>query len=180
MLVLANVEQGNQVGVLQVQALRDAAKFNIEVAADQLQRDLFASIAHGIIDLAETAVADPALDRIAIQRAGAAGEGEAGRAGGGGRVGSGLRHGEVHGFGFHRFQRNHCLIPVQSAVCLLRCGRRVPFGCDRATASTVRSPEQPLGAGDLRSNRVARSGDRPQRATTRRKRRGELCPSAFL
>ena len=82
----------------------------------ELERDFLAGVAHGVIDLAEAAVADAPLDRIAVERPRAAGEGEAGGAGGRGRVRGGLGHGEVHGFGFHRFQRNHCSIPVQSAV----------------------------------------------------------------
>ena len=74
MLVGLDVVEGDQVGVLQVEALRDAAELDIEVAADELEGDFFAGVAGGEIDFAETAPADAALDRVAIERPGAAGD----------------------------------------------------------------------------------------------------------
>ena len=59
--------------MLQVEALADAAEFDVEVAADQLEGDFLAGVADGEVDLAEPALADAALDRVALQRAGAAG-----------------------------------------------------------------------------------------------------------
>ena len=44
--------------MLQVQALADAAELDVEVAADQLQRDFLAGVADGEIDFAEPAMAD--------------------------------------------------------------------------------------------------------------------------
>ena len=64
---LADVVEGQQVGVLQVEALADAAEFDVEVAADQLQGDFLAGVAGGVVDFAEAALADAALDRIALQ-----------------------------------------------------------------------------------------------------------------
>ena len=73
LVVLADVVEVQQVGVFQVEALADAAEFDVEVAADQLQRDVLAGVAGGVIDFAEAALADAPLDRIAGQGAGAAG-----------------------------------------------------------------------------------------------------------
>ena len=66
----ADVVQGDQVGVLQVQALRDAAELDVQVAADELEGDFLAGVAGGEIDLAEAAAADAALDGVAFQRPG--------------------------------------------------------------------------------------------------------------
>ena len=76
MLVGADVVQRDQVRVLQVEALRDAAELDVEVAANELERDFLAGVAGGEIDFAEAAAADAALDRVAIQRPRAAGIGE--------------------------------------------------------------------------------------------------------
>ena len=65
--VLFDVEQTDQVGMLEVQALGHAAQFDVEVATDQLQRDFFAGVAGGVIDFTKAAAADAAFDRIAIQ-----------------------------------------------------------------------------------------------------------------
>src|SRR5262249_43776281 len=42
---------------------------------DELQRDLFARVGRGVVDLAEPAAADRPLDRVAVQGAGARAEG---------------------------------------------------------------------------------------------------------
>ena len=57
LLVLADVVQGEQVGMLEIQAVRDAAQLDVEIAADQLQRHFLAGVADGEIDLAEAAAA---------------------------------------------------------------------------------------------------------------------------
>ena len=75
-VVGADVVEGDQVRVLEVQALRDAAQLDVEVAADELERDFLAGVAGGEVDLAEAAAADAALDRVAVQRPRAAGIGE--------------------------------------------------------------------------------------------------------
>ena len=54
--------------MLEVQALRDAAELDLQVAANELERDLFAGVADGEIDLAEPAAADAALDRVPFER----------------------------------------------------------------------------------------------------------------
>ena len=66
----------DQVRVLQVEALRDAAELDVEIAANQLERDFLAGVAGGEVDLAEAAAPDAALDRVAFQRPRAAGVGE--------------------------------------------------------------------------------------------------------
>ena len=76
LLVGADVVEGDQIGVLQVEALRDAAELDVEVAADELERDFLAGVAGGEVDFAEAAPADAALDRVAVQRPRAAGVGE--------------------------------------------------------------------------------------------------------
>ncbi len=53
--------------VLEVEALADAAQLDVEVAADQLEGDFLAAVADGVVDLAEAAAADAALDRVAVQ-----------------------------------------------------------------------------------------------------------------
>ena len=68
-----DVVQRDQVRVLQVEALRDAAELDIQIAADELEGDFLAGVAGGEIDFAEAAPPDAALDRVAIQRPGAAG-----------------------------------------------------------------------------------------------------------
>jgi hypothetical protein len=54
--------------MLEVNALLHAAEFNVFVAAYQFERYFLAGLGHGIVDLAETALADPALDDVAIKR----------------------------------------------------------------------------------------------------------------
>ena len=78
-LVGADVVERDQVGVLQVEALGDAAELDLEVAADELEGHFLAGVADGEIHLAEAAAAHAALDRVAFQRARAAGVGEAHR-----------------------------------------------------------------------------------------------------
>ena len=67
-LVGADVVQADQIGVLQVEALRDAAELDFQIAANQLERDFFAGVAGGEIDFAKSAASDAALDRVALQR----------------------------------------------------------------------------------------------------------------
>ena len=42
--VAAEIEERNEVRMLEVQALRDAAKLNVAVAADELERDFLAAV----------------------------------------------------------------------------------------------------------------------------------------
>ena len=54
-LVAADVVEADQIRVLEIEALRDAAQLDVEIAADQLERDFLAGVAGGEIDFAETA-----------------------------------------------------------------------------------------------------------------------------
>ena len=67
-VVLADVEQVQQIGMFQVQALPDAAQFDVQIPADELQRDFLARVAHGVIDFAEAALAHAAFEGVALQR----------------------------------------------------------------------------------------------------------------
>ena len=69
----ADVVQADQVGVLEVEALGDAAELDFQIAADELERDFLAGVAGGEIDFAKTAAAHAALDRVTLQRTRAAG-----------------------------------------------------------------------------------------------------------
>ena len=69
-MVLADVVEAEQVGMLEVEALPHAAEFGIEIAADELQGDFLAGVAGGVVDFAEAAAAHAALDGIAAQRPG--------------------------------------------------------------------------------------------------------------
>jgi hypothetical protein len=59
--------------MLKVQALADATQLNFEIALDVLERDLFAGVARGEIDFAESASPDSALDRVPFEWPGATG-----------------------------------------------------------------------------------------------------------
>ncbi len=63
-----DVEQADEVGVLEVQALAHAAHLDLAVAAHQFQGHLLAPVTDGEIDLAETALADAAFEGVAFQR----------------------------------------------------------------------------------------------------------------
>ena len=49
----AEVVEVDEVGVLEVEALGDAAQFGVGVAAEELERDFLAAVADGEVDLAE-------------------------------------------------------------------------------------------------------------------------------
>ena len=70
LIVVADVVEVDQVRVLEVEALADAAQLDVEVPLDVLEGDFLAGVADGEIDLAEAAAADAALDGVAFQRAG--------------------------------------------------------------------------------------------------------------
>ena len=63
----AQVVEADEVGVLEVEALGDAAQLDVAVAAHQLEGDFLAAVADGEVDLAEAAAADAALERVAVQ-----------------------------------------------------------------------------------------------------------------
>src|SRR5262245_2980700 len=66
-LVFADVVQMDEVRVLEVQALLDAAHFDVVIGADPLERDLLAAVGDSEVDFAEAADADAALDGVAWQ-----------------------------------------------------------------------------------------------------------------
>ena len=70
-VVGSDVVERDQVGVLQIEALGNAAELDVEIAADELKCDFFAGVAGGEVDFAESAAPDAALDRVAIERPGA-------------------------------------------------------------------------------------------------------------
>ena len=73
-VVVLDVVQGDQVGVLQVQALADASQLDVQVALNAFERDFLAGVADGEVDFAEAADADAPFDRVAVERFRAAGQ----------------------------------------------------------------------------------------------------------
>src|SRR5581483_11534485 len=67
-LVGLEVVDVDEVGVLEVEAVGDAAELDVRVTAEELQRHLLAAVGDGEVDLAEAALADPALDGVPVQR----------------------------------------------------------------------------------------------------------------
>ena len=72
----AEVVEVDEIGVLEVEAVADAAQLGVGVAAEELERDFLAAVADGEVDLAEPALADAPLEGVAVERplAGAVGE----------------------------------------------------------------------------------------------------------
>ena len=72
----AEVVEVDEVGVLEVEAVADAAQFGVGVAAEELEGDFLAAVGDGEVDLAEPALADAPLEGVAVERslAGAVGE----------------------------------------------------------------------------------------------------------
>ena len=73
LVVVLDVVQVDQVRVLEIEALADAAQLDLQIPLDVLERELFAGVAGGEIDLAEAAAADATLDDEAVERSRAAG-----------------------------------------------------------------------------------------------------------
>jgi hypothetical protein len=67
----SDIVERDQVAVLQIEALGNAAELDIQIAADELKGDFFAGVAGGEVNFAESAPPYPALDRVAIERPGA-------------------------------------------------------------------------------------------------------------
>src|SRR5262245_21397364 len=66
--VFLEVVEMDEVRMLQVEALVDAAQLNVEILANALESDLLAAVADAEIHLAEPAAADTALDRVPVER----------------------------------------------------------------------------------------------------------------
>src|SRR5439155_2148485 len=62
------VEQGHEVGVLQIETLSDAAQLDVLIAAHQLERHFLAAVADPVVNLTEPAGPDPPLEGITLQR----------------------------------------------------------------------------------------------------------------
>src|SRR5262245_37299883 len=75
-LVGFEIVNADEIRVLEIDANFDTAHLNAAIAAQQFEGDLFAAIRYGEINLAETTFADPALDRVTVERllAGSIGE----------------------------------------------------------------------------------------------------------
>ena len=54
--------------MLDVQALPDAAQFDVQVALNTFYRDVFAAVAFGVVDFAEAPGADATFDRVSFER----------------------------------------------------------------------------------------------------------------
>ena len=117
LVVLADVVDVQQIGVFQVEALAYAAQFDVEVAADQFQRDFLAGVAGGVIDFAEAALAHAPADGEAGQRARAGGIEEPAR-----------RRRWRRRWMFVRFQGLH-LLPYGPTPALYRRRRHLPSEC---------------------------------------------------
>src|SRR5207248_11095273 len=64
----AEVVEGEQVGVLEVEALGHAPQFDVQVVApNELQGHFLAAVAERVVDFAEPALADAALNRVPIE-----------------------------------------------------------------------------------------------------------------
>src|SRR5206468_1527633 len=72
-VVVLDVVQVDQIGMLEIEALAHAAQLNFQVPLDVLESQLFAGIAGGEINLAKPAAADTPLDDKAVERPRAAG-----------------------------------------------------------------------------------------------------------
>src|SRR5258706_1884709 len=66
--VVADVEDRDEVRAFEVHALGHAAKLDLLVTLDNFQRYFAAAVADGVVNLAESAAADAALDGVAIER----------------------------------------------------------------------------------------------------------------
>ncbi len=62
------VEETDQMRMLEVQALGHAAHLDVLRTADELERHLLAAVAQRVVDFAEAAGADAALDRVTVER----------------------------------------------------------------------------------------------------------------
>src|SRR5262249_3721750 len=65
---LENVVEADEMGVLEVKALANAAQLDVEVLLYQLESDLFAAVGNRQIDLAEAAPAEAAPNRVPLDR----------------------------------------------------------------------------------------------------------------
>ncbi len=66
-LVVPDVVDGDQVRVLQIQALRDAADLDVQVPLDAFEGDFLAGVAGREIDFAKTTDPHTPLDRVSLQ-----------------------------------------------------------------------------------------------------------------
>ena len=74
--VLTDIEDSDQIRVLEVQALPDAAELRLQIVREQLEGDFLAGVADGVIHLAEPAAMNAPADGEPIHglRVGGVGE----------------------------------------------------------------------------------------------------------
>jgi len=75
-VVVLDVKQRHQIRMLEVDALRDAADFDVHVPLDAFDGQFLAGVAEREIDFAESAHADSSLDGVSIKRPGSGRVGE--------------------------------------------------------------------------------------------------------
>src|SRR5262249_3817446 len=68
-LRLPDIVKGDEVGMLEIEALADAAQFDVEMPLHELEGDFLAAVGNGVVDLAEAAAADAMLQRVPLQGA---------------------------------------------------------------------------------------------------------------
>jgi hypothetical protein len=64
----AEVVQMNEIGVLEVEAMGDAAEFRVGVPTKELESNLLAAVADREVHLAEPALTHAAFERVAVER----------------------------------------------------------------------------------------------------------------
>jgi hypothetical protein len=62
--IAADVVQGNEVRMLEVQALRDAAELDIQIPLDAFEGHFLSRVADGEVDFAESSDPDTSPDRV--------------------------------------------------------------------------------------------------------------------
>src|SRR5215471_2396381 len=73
---LEDVEDDDEMGVLEVEALADAAQLDVEVLLHQLESHFLAGVGNRQIDLAEATSAEAAPNRVPLDRLGTGSIGE--------------------------------------------------------------------------------------------------------
>jgi len=67
-IVIANVVDGNEIGVTKVQAVANTTNLYIEILLDSFQGDFFARVALGKVDLSKTSDSDASTDDVTFER----------------------------------------------------------------------------------------------------------------
>ena len=67
-IVIADVVDGNEIGVAKVQAVANPSHLDIEILLDPFQGDFFARVALGKVDLSKTSDSDASTDDVTFER----------------------------------------------------------------------------------------------------------------